>query len=105
MYLVNLSQAWKYVNTHGGSIITVSCSSPIIDQQDLYLYTWLYDANGTEIAIAEVCADTSYIDLLANHQLIPLIEDGASDLAQAERNTLLQSYQHIHNTHEEDIEF
>ena len=103
MYFVNLSQAWKHVNTHGGCIITVSCSSPIIDQQDLYLYTWLYDANGIEIA--EVSPDTSYIDQLANHQHIPLIEDGASDLAQATRNTLLQYYQHIHHTHEEDIEF
>ena len=101
--LTSLSQAWAYIQQHGGSIITVSCSSPIIDVQDLYLYTWLYDAD--RIEIAEVSPDTDYIDRLANHQHRVFIEDGASELAQAKRNTLLQSYQHIHDTHEEDIEF
>ena len=88
--LTSLSQAWEYVNNHGGSIVTTSCSSIVIDHEDLYLYTWLYNIDGVEIA--EVAPDESYLCRLANHDHTPFIEDGASDLALARRNTLLQAY-------------
>ena len=88
--LINLSQAWKHVNDHGGSIVTTACSSPTIDYNDPYLYTWLYDANHKELA--EVSSDESYISRLANHDHTPFIEDGAYDLALARRNTLLQAH-------------
>ena len=83
--LINLSQAWKHVNDHGGSIVTTT-----IDSNDPYLYTWLYDANGKELA--EVASNESYISRLANHDHTPFIEDGAYDLALARRNTLLQAH-------------
>ena len=65
MLISSLTNAWIYINKHGGHIETQSCSSPVIDRNDLYLYTWLVDANGNQIA--EVHNDDRAKLMLLNH--------------------------------------
>ena len=65
MLISSLTNAWIYINKHGGHIETQSCSSPVIDRNDPYLYTWLVDANGNQIA--EVYDDHTAELMLLNH--------------------------------------